>query len=323
MNLKDRFAALHVRPTNDYAAVEPTGPKERRIENVGAIGGGNENDAFVGFEAVHFYQQLIEGLLALIVPTAKSGSTMASDGVDFVDEDDARRVLLALLEQVTNAACADSYEHLNEIRPGDREERHAGLAGNRAGQKPFAGSRRANEKHAFGDASAQFLEFLRLAEKLDDLLLLLLGLFDAGDALKCHLLLLGRVQAGTALTKAKGFVASALHLAHHEEPKRNEQDKWRNVNQPGDPSGSIAFLHVDDHVLLAKLIIDLRVISRDQRGEGGVLIGKIALDFGSVDGDGLDVSFIDLMHELGEVQRLVFFSGVIVEYRPQQHGEAD
>jgi hypothetical protein len=51
---------------------------------------------------------------------------MAADRVDFVDEDDARRVLLALLEEVTDARRADADEHLDEIRSADREERHVG-----------------------------------------------------------------------------------------------------------------------------------------------------------------------------------------------------
>ena len=47
---------------------------------------------------------------------------MATHGVDLVDEDDARRVLLALLEEVADPACADAYEHLDEVGPRDAEE---------------------------------------------------------------------------------------------------------------------------------------------------------------------------------------------------------
>jgi hypothetical protein len=34
---------------------------------------------------------------------AESGAAVAADGVDLIDEDDARRVLLPLLEQVADA----------------------------------------------------------------------------------------------------------------------------------------------------------------------------------------------------------------------------
>ncbi len=83
----------------------------------------------VGVEAVHLDEDLVEGLLALVVATAEAGAALAADRVDLVDEDDARRVALGLVEQVADAAGADAHEHLDELRAGDAEERHARLAG--------------------------------------------------------------------------------------------------------------------------------------------------------------------------------------------------
>jgi hypothetical protein len=40
-------------------------------------------------------RQLVERLLALVVTAAEAGAAMAADRVDFIDEDDAGRVLLA------------------------------------------------------------------------------------------------------------------------------------------------------------------------------------------------------------------------------------
>src|ERR1700687_2894730 len=48
----------------------------------------------------------------------------AADGVDLVDEDDARRVLLPLLEEIPYSRRPDAHEHLDEVGAGDREERH-------------------------------------------------------------------------------------------------------------------------------------------------------------------------------------------------------
>ena len=53
---------------------------------------------------------------------------MAPDGIDLIDEDDAGRVLLGLLEHVAHARGADADEHLDEVRSGDSEERHLRLA---------------------------------------------------------------------------------------------------------------------------------------------------------------------------------------------------
>src|SRR5690606_8563668 len=96
-------------------------------------------------------EQLVERLLALVVAAAEAGAAMTADGVDLVDENDAGRVLLALLEQVAHARGADADEHLDEVGAADREERDVGLAGYRAGQQRLARARLADEQHALRD----------------------------------------------------------------------------------------------------------------------------------------------------------------------------
>jgi len=115
---------------------------------------------------------------------------MASDRVNFINKDDAGSVLLALFKQVTDAACTHADEHLNEVRTGDGEERNVGFAGNRSRQQSLARSRRSNQQHAFGDAYAQLLELLRLAQKFDNLFQLFLGFIDARHVLERDFLLL-------------------------------------------------------------------------------------------------------------------------------------
>ena len=97
-------------------AVEAAGPQQRRVEHVGPVGGGDQDDAFIRLEAVHLHQELVERLLAFVITAAQAGAAMASDRVDLVDEDDAGRVLLGLLEHVAHPARADADEHLDEIR---------------------------------------------------------------------------------------------------------------------------------------------------------------------------------------------------------------
>ena len=60
---------------------------------------------------------------------------MAADRVDLVDEDDARRRLLGLVEHVADAARADADEHLDEVRAGDGEEGNARLTRDGAGEQ--------------------------------------------------------------------------------------------------------------------------------------------------------------------------------------------
>ena len=176
---EDALAALDVRTVDDDPAVETARPQQRRIEHVRPVGGRHQDDAFVGLEAVHLDEQLVERLLALVVAAAQAGAAMTADRVDLVDEDDAGRVLLALLEQVAHARGADADEHLDEVGAADREERHVGLAGHGPRQQRLAGARRAHQQHALGDPAAELLELLRLLQELDDLLQLFLGLVGA------------------------------------------------------------------------------------------------------------------------------------------------
>ena len=111
--------ALHVGAVEDDLAVEPAGAQERRVEDVGAVGGGDDDHVGVGVEAVHLDEDLVEGLLALVVRAAEAGAALAADRVDLVDEDDARRIALGLVEQVADAAGADADEHLDELGAGD------------------------------------------------------------------------------------------------------------------------------------------------------------------------------------------------------------
>jgi hypothetical protein len=97
--------------------------------------------AHAGFEAVHLDQQLVERLLALVVAAAQPRAALTAHRVDFVDEDDARRMLLGLLEHVAHARRADADEHLDEVGAGNREKRHLGLAGDRLRQQRLAGAR--------------------------------------------------------------------------------------------------------------------------------------------------------------------------------------
>ena len=109
---------------------------------------------------------------------------MAADRVDLVDEDDAGRILLGLLEHVADAAGADADEHLDEIRARDGEERHVGFAGDGAGEEGLAGTGGADQQHAARNAAAEPLELLRVAQELDDLLEVFLGLVDAGHVVE-------------------------------------------------------------------------------------------------------------------------------------------
>ena len=186
MHLQDLFAAHDVRVRHHDLPVETARAQQRRVEHVRTVRGGDQDDAFIGLEAVHFDEQLVEGLFAFVIAAAKTCTTVPANGVDFIDEDDARRVLLGLLEHVAHTAGADTHEHFNEIGARDREERHIGLSGDRPCQQRLTGARRADQQHATRDATAQTLELLRIAQEVDDFLEIFLCLIHTGHVLERH-----------------------------------------------------------------------------------------------------------------------------------------
>ncbi len=264
----------------------------------------------VGFKAVHLDQQLVEGLLALVVSAAEACATVTADSVDLINEDDAGRVLLALFEQVANTRCADADEHLHEVGTGDREERDVGFASDCAREEGLAGARRSDEQDALGDAAAKTLELLGLAEELDDLLELFLGFVDAGDILERDLLLLHGEQAGTRLAEGHGLIPAGLHLAHHEHEEAEQQQDGQGGNRGVEPEAGGLVLDVDGDAMFAQILVKLLIVQRGKAG-GDVDVVRllrplvVGCDLGSAGSNILHLAGFDVALELRVGRRLV------------------
>ena len=59
MHFEDLFTPFEVRQADDDLAVKTAGAQQRGVEDVRAVGGGDDDDAFVAFKAVHFDEQLV------------------------------------------------------------------------------------------------------------------------------------------------------------------------------------------------------------------------------------------------------------------------
>ena len=238
VHLQDLQPTLHVGGLDGDLTVEAAGAQQRGVEDVGPVGGGDEDDVGLDVEAVHLHQQLVEGLLALVVPAAHTRPAVPADRVDLVDEDDRGGVLLGLLEQVAHAGGADADEHLDEVRTGDRVERHPRLAGRGARQQGLAGPGGAVQEDALGDLRPDREELLRLGQELLDLGELLDGLVGAGHVGEGDL---GHVlgdELGLGLAELHDAVAAAAHAGQHEpEQPEDEQQGQHGEQQAGQDRG--------------------------------------------------------------------------------------
>src|SRR3972149_6593809 len=212
------------------------------------------------------------------------GAARAADRVDLVDEDDAGRVTLRLVEEVAHAGAADADELFDELGAADRKEGHARLAGDGAGEQRLARPRRADEQDAPRDARAQRDELLWVLQELDDLLQLLLSLVHAGDVDEGHGGLVGGEHAGAALAEAHRLRVRALRLAHHEQDEADEDEDGQELQQQPDP--------VAEGARLLDLDGDLGdvdvVLAEDGKDAGAVLLARGVVRAAGVVADDLE-----------------------------------
>ncbi len=195
---------------------------------------------------------------------------MTTDGIDFVDEDDAGRILLGLLEHVTDAGGTHADEHFDEVGTGNGKKGHIGLAGNRTGRQRLTGSGRTDEQHATRDLAAQALELLRIAQEFDDFLEVLLGFIHAGHIGERHATMRFGEKFGLRLAEAHCAARTTLHLTHEENPHTEDQED----RQPGD--------QITDERIRR---IDFRT-----RGDVDILLGELRNQIGIARRIGLEVS---------------------------------
>jgi hypothetical protein len=184
VDFEDLPSPLLVRRVDRDAPVEAAGPKERLVENLGPVRRGDDDHAFGAGEAVHLREDLVQGLLTLVVPAERRARAAgAADRVELVDEDDRGCDGLRLGEQVADAARADPDDHLDELRGREREERGVRLAGDGPGEERLTSAGRAGKEDAARDLAAEPHVLVRILQEVDDLDELLLRLVDS-----CHVL---------------------------------------------------------------------------------------------------------------------------------------
>src|SRR5438477_8361746 len=111
---------------------------------------------------------------------------LAADGIQLINEDDARRLALGLLEQIANARRSHTHKHLHKIASAQRKEGDPRFAGYRYCKQRFSRTRRADEQDAFGNFRAKRLIAFWIFEKIDYLLQLVFGFVAPGHIGKTH-----------------------------------------------------------------------------------------------------------------------------------------
>ena len=231
---------------------------------------------------------------------------MPSHGVDFIDEDDAGRMLLGLLEHVAHARRTDADEHFDEIGAGNREKRHFGLAGNCAGQQRLARAGRTDHEHAFGDLAAELLKLARILQEVDDFDDLLLGLLDARHVREGDVDLVLAQEACATLAERHGAAAPGcpLHLAHEIGPETDQdQDRERRDEQLQQNRLLFRRLAAKLHALGLQQPDQRAVAGLGVVGHEGVTGAPLALDVLPFQRYRLDIAALHFRQELRVIDR--------------------
>src|SRR4030043_1424536 len=101
MDMKNSKPSFFIRHIKNNSSIKSSWSKKCWVKQIPSISGRNNNHVIVGGKAVHFNQNLIEGLFSLVMPAHEALSPLASDCVDFINKNNRRGRSFGLSEKIT------------------------------------------------------------------------------------------------------------------------------------------------------------------------------------------------------------------------------
>ena len=193
--------------------VEPARPKQRLIQILRPIGGGNHHHPIAALEAIHCRQKRVDRLLhfAMRIELAALAKT-----IDLVNEDNRRSMFAGLPENLSHSLRANPDKHFVEIAAVRAKEMRLSLAGNRSGQHGLSRPWRPHQQNAFREIASQSPVFLRIPQKIHNLSHFRFGFFNSGHILEA------RAGAEFHFVRRLGFADA--HLMHHQHSNQSGDD---------------------------------------------------------------------------------------------------
>jgi hypothetical protein len=238
MNRENRLPTTLVGWLHNDASIEATGSQQRRVQYIRPIGSGEHDHRVTGAESVHFGQDLIERLLLLGI-RAETGraAARAADRVQLVYEDDRRRRVASLLEQIAHATGSNADDQLHEFAGSDAEEGDVRFTRHGASQHCLASAGWANQQRSLWNHTSQARVLAWLAEEVDDFCQFLFGLVDTRDIVERDLSffvggsVITRCAATTNAEQAASSAELTLSTARKPQESADQQDRWTEAEQ--------------------------------------------------------------------------------------------
>ena len=307
MYLENCDPALEVGAVHNDPPVKTAGTKQGLVQDLRAVGRADNQDTLGGLEAVHLGQELVQGLLTLLISSAVAGITAAADGVDLIDKNNAGSIFIGFFKKVAHSGRAHADIELDEIRAREGEKRHVRLAGNSLGQQGLAGSGRAYQQGALGKLGSDLDIAARVVQEIDDLDQGFLGLVLARDILKGDTGLLLHIFLGRALADTHD-AAPAAHAAeeHTEQPPHQNDGEHVGQQEGHDHSRTVRHIGIVCDLGLQQPLGQRVLGLGDSRVQHGIRILEMNLQPVGFHIDFRDLLLLDILDEfiVGNLARI-------------------
>ena len=162
VNLQDVQPPAAIRYRNRDLPVKPAGPPQGRVQRVGKVGGADDNHILPLVQPVHQRQQLGHHPLFHL---AHHLLAPRGNGVNLIQENNARPLPRRLLEDLAQMRLALPVEFVDDLRPAHGKEIGLGFMRDGPRDQRLAAAGRTVQQHPFGRVYAQPLEHFRIAQR--------------------------------------------------------------------------------------------------------------------------------------------------------------
>mmetsp|Transcript_3657 Transcript_3657/g.4370 ORF Transcript_3657/g.4370 Transcript_3657/m.4370 type:complete len:502 (-) Transcript_3657:409-1914(-) len=169
VDTKDTGTALEIRKVDSDLTIETSRTEKSLIKNVDTVSGGNGDNSGVSIETIHLNKDLVDSLFTFIVTTGETSTTLTTDGINLINEDNTGSILLGLSEDITDTGGTHTNEHLYEFRTRDGDEGNTSLTGNSLGEEGLTGTGRTIKDNTTGNTASVLGVGLRLLEEINNL----------------------------------------------------------------------------------------------------------------------------------------------------------
>mmetsp|Transcript_3420 Transcript_3420/g.5643 ORF Transcript_3420/g.5643 Transcript_3420/m.5643 type:complete len:320 (+) Transcript_3420:2563-3522(+) len=308
MYTKDTSSSLEVGKPNGNLSVKTSRTQQGLIQNIHTVSSGNGDDSGVTIESVHLYQNLVNSLFTLVITSGKTSTTLTSNGINLIDENNARSILLGLGENITDTGSTHSNKHLNELGTGDGDEGNSSLTSDGLGKKSLTCSGRTIQDNSSGNSAPVLRVNLRLLQKVNNLSQFQLGSITSGDILKVDSSVRDHLNLGLGLTHTHG-VSRTTHASWHTssgttaEEEETSEESGRKDERLGKISKTTGCLvggkHGNINLVGGELCQKIRIVGERLKLNTSS-IGINSKELSSVSGEGnlLDTVAIDKFEEV-------------------------